>query len=100
MVTVSRLTNPGAAMTATSSDSATAVVTLRGGVTVNLAVLLKLLEIEARGCRFEVLPDQRICVRPPGQLTVAEIEFLKEHRDEARRIVEYQADDSHLRTDN
>jgi len=87
-------------MAATFSDATTAVVTLRGGVTVNLAVLLTLLEIEARGCTFEVLPDRRICVRPSGRLTVAEIEFLKEHRDEARRIVEYQADDSHLRTDN
>ena len=84
------------AATATSSDTAL-VVTLSGGVTVSCAVLAKLLDIEARGCSFELLADGRICIRPAGRLQPEEIAFLKQHRDEARRILEYQADDSHLR---
>lgn len=80
---------------ATLSELAT-VITLRGGITVSWAVVLKLLEIEGRGCTFELCPDGGICVRPSGRMTPSEIEFLREHRDEARRIVAYEADDAHL----
>jgi hypothetical protein len=83
-------------LTATLSDTPL-VVTLSGGLTVSCAVLAQLLDIEARGCTFELLADGRICVRPVGRLTPEEIAFLKQHRDEARRILQYQADDSHLR---
>ena len=80
---------------ATSSERAT-VVTLRGGITVSWAVVLKLIEIEGRGCTFELRPDGGICVRPSGRITPSEIEFLRGNRDEARRILAYQADDSNL----
>jgi hypothetical protein len=85
-------------LTATLSETPT-LITFRGGVTANRLVWTKLLDIEARGCTFELLGDGRICVRPPGRLKPDEIIFLRQHRDEARRVIAYQADDSHLFTD-
>jgi hypothetical protein len=84
-------------VTATLSDAAV-VVTLRGGVTVSSDVLVKLLDIEARCCTFKLLANGRICITPSGRLSPEEIDFLRRHRDEARRVLEYQADDSHLRS--
>ncbi|MGH9253503.1 MAG: hypothetical protein ACRD3C_02920 [Vicinamibacterales bacterium] len=84
-----------ATLAATSSEAPT-LITFRDGFTANCAVLAKLLDIEARGCTCELLADGRICIRPPGQITADEITFLREHRDEARRVLQYQADDSHL----
>ena len=77
-------------MTATSSDGPT-LVTLRGGLTADCRVVKKLLDIEARGCRFEVLPDGRIRVSPSGHLTADEIAVLRLHRDEVRRLIEVDA---------
>lgn len=87
----------GTTLAATLSEAPT-LVTFRGGFTANRVVWAKLLDIEARGCTFELLADGRICIRPPGQLTPDEIAFLRQHRDEARRVLQYQADDSHLFT--
>ena len=75
------------------------LVTFRGGFTASLEVVERLLAIEARGARFVPLPDGRVQVDPPSVLTPEDTTFLGAHRDEARRVLSYQVDDSHLFTD-
>ena len=72
-------------------------VTLRGGTVASLAVLQCLWAIEARGGTFVRLEDGAFRVEPPDCVTDAELAFLQAHRDEARQLVLYDADDSHLR---
>ena len=50
---------------------------------------------EKRGGRFELEPDGGFRVIPPSVLTADDTAFLRA-RDEARQVLEYQADDSHL----
>jgi hypothetical protein len=71
------------------SDSASAFVTLRGGVVANVAVVTRLIDLEARGCRFTLQPAGRFRVEPANELTPDDRAFLQQHRDEARRILEY-----------
>jgi len=85
-------------MAATSSDSdAQPVILLRGNVELNRRVWTKLLDIEARDCAFELLAEERIRVRPAGRLTPEDVSFLRRHRNEVIRVIEYRADDLHLR---
>ncbi len=71
------------------------LVTFRGGVVASLEVVERLLAIEARGARF-VPVGGRFKVDPLSTLTPEDTTFLKAHRDEARRVLAYQADDAHL----
>ena len=64
-----------------------------------MEVVERLLTVEARGARFVPLAGGRFKVEPPSALTPEDTTFLKGHRDEARRVLNYQADDSHLFTD-
>ena len=75
---------------------ASKVITLRGGVVASLAVLERLWAIEARGGTFVLTDNGGYDIEPEGILTHTERVFLLEHRDEARRLVRYQADDSYL----
>jgi len=75
------------------------VVTLRGSFVASLEVVERLLAIEARGARFVPVAGGRFQVEPPSVLTRGDATFLKAHREEARRALRYQADDSHLFTD-
>jgi hypothetical protein len=80
------------------SDAAV-LVTYRGGFTADSAVVSRLLSLEARGARFELKPDGGFRVIPSTVLTADDVAFLRERRDEARCVLEYQADDSHLFSD-
>lgn len=73
-------------------------VTLRGGLVVDLAVVLRMVDIEMRGGKF-VPQDGRFKVEPQSILTAADISFLKANGPDARAIVAYSqsVDDSHLR---
>jgi len=82
-----------------ASSEAPALVTFRGGFVADWEVVRRLLELEARGARLELLIDGRIRVSPPEALDIESRDFLRAHRDEARRVLEYQADDSHLFSD-
>ncbi len=75
------------------------LVTFKGGFVASLEVVERLLTIEARGARFVPLADGRVKVDPPSTLTPEDTTFLTAHRDEARRVMAYQADDAHLFTD-
>ena len=75
------------------------LVTCRGGFTASLGVVERLLAIEARGAKFVLQADGRFKVEPPSALTPKDATFLKAHRAEVRRVLAYQADDSHLFTD-
>ena len=77
-------------------DGASKFVTLRGGVVASVAVLERLWAIEARGGTFVLTDNGGYDIEPEGILTHTERVFLLEHRDEARRLVRYQADDLHL----
>jgi hypothetical protein len=71
-----------------SSDK-DAIVTLRGGVVVELAVLKVLWSLEDRGAKFLLKSDGGFRVEPAALLTAAETQFLRQHRNEARRVLEY-----------
>jgi hypothetical protein len=71
------------------------LVTLKHGYVVDAAVVRLLLSLEGRGARFELKPDGGFRVIPPSVLTQAERVFLRAHRDQARRVLEYQVEDSH-----
>jgi hypothetical protein len=75
------------------------LVTFRGGFVADWAVVSRLLALEQRGARFELKDDGGFRVIPPNVLTTEDTDFLRAHRAEARRVLEYQADDSHLFTD-
>ena len=79
-------------------SEAPALVTFRGGFVADWAIVRRLLDIEARGCSFQLEDAGRFRVIPPDRLTIEEVAFLRARRDEARRVLEYQADDSHLFT--
>ena len=76
--------------------TASKLVTLQGGTVASLAVLERLWAIEARGGIFVLTDDGGFQVTPQGLLTANERVFLLEHREEARRLVRYEADASHL----
>jgi len=73
------------------------VVTLRGGVSVSVEVLERLLDLERRGATFALLEGRGFRVSPPSVLTPDDVAFLTAHRHEARRLLAYEADDRHLR---
>ena len=75
---------------------ASKLITFRDGTVASLAVLERLWAIEARGGRLNRTDDGGFQVTPQGIVTANDRVFLREHRDEARRLVRYQADDSHL----
>jgi hypothetical protein len=74
-------------------------VTFRGGFIARLDVVERLLDLERRGAQFALLADGGFRVEPADVLTPDDSAFLKAHRDEARAVVRYQADDAHLFTD-
>lgn len=65
------------------------VVVFRGGFSAAWPVVRRLLDLEARGARFELLNEVRFRVVPPTVLTAEDVEFLRIHRDEARLVLEY-----------
>ena len=79
-----------------TSDPATALVTFRGGFVADWSVVSRLLQIETRGGCFELTSTGGFRVTPGSILTPEDVSFLRQHRDEARRVLQYQADDSHL----
>jgi len=74
----------------------TNVVMFRGGFVADWTVVVRLLEIERRGCSFRLEPGGRFRVQPPDLLTNDDKIFLRARQNEARQVLEYQADDSHL----
>jgi hypothetical protein len=74
-----------------TSETPTLVV-FRGGFTANWAVVTKLLDLEARGAAFVLKPDGGFRVVPATVLTADDVAFLRANRDEARRILDYDAD--------
>ena len=82
----------------TSSDQQQ-LVTFRGNFVANLAVVSRLLAIEARGARFVPLAGGQFRVVPADAVTQDDAAFLRLHRDEARRVLAYVADDAHLFSD-
>jgi len=77
-------------------SEAPTLVTFRGGFVADGCVVRVLLDLEARGCTFRLEDDGRFRVLPPDRLTVEDVAFLRAHRDEARRVLAYRANDLHL----
>ena len=75
---------------------ASKLITFRDGTVASLAILERLWAIEARGGRFVLTDNGGYDIEPEGILRHHERLFLLEYRDEARRLVRDQADDSHL----
>ena len=60
--------------------------------------LAKTAFIFAAGCSFRLEGGGRFRIIPPDRLTSDDVAFLRARRDEARPVLQYQADDSHLFT--
>jgi hypothetical protein len=71
-------------------------VIFRDGTTANPEVLKTLWDIEDRGGRFVCTGETGYRIEPEELLSYTQRMFLIQHRDEVRRLVRYQADDSHL----
>ena len=80
----------------TLSDRQTVV--FRGGFSADWEVVRRLLDLEARGATFR-RETSGFRVVPADVLTQDDVAFLRAHREEARRVLDYQADDTHLFTD-
>jgi hypothetical protein len=65
------------------------LVTFRGGFVADLAVVVRILNLEARGATFTLINGGRFRVEPPVVLTADDCAFLRERRDEARSVLEY-----------
>lgn len=65
------------------------LVTLRDGLVVDWVVVSRMLDIERRGCSFRLEDDGRFRVLSPDRLTQDDVRLLRDHRDEARRVIEY-----------
>ena len=76
---------------------ASKLITFRDGTVASLAVLECLWAIEARGGIFVLTDNGGYDIEPEGILRHHERLFLLENQEEARRLVRYVADDSHLR---
>jgi hypothetical protein len=59
----------------------------------------RIMNLQGRGCTFELGDGGRFRVVLPDRLTADDISFLNAHRGEAHRLLEYRADDSHLYDD-
>lgn len=68
--------------------SSEAVLTLRGGFTVSLAVLRLAWSLEDRGFSLEPLGD-RLRVTPPQRLTPDDVAAIRLHRDELLLLASY-----------
>ncbi len=77
----------------------TSLVTFRDGFVASVTVLQRLWAIEALGCSFALKDDGGFHVVHWDKLMPADDAFLRAHRDEVRRLIAYQADDSHLFAD-
>jgi hypothetical protein len=71
-------------------------VTLSGGFVADWSVVCRLIALEARGARFAMTADGELQMTPESMLTANDVAFLRARTDEVRRVLEYQADDSHL----
>jgi hypothetical protein len=61
----------------------------RGRVSFMVAVLRRIWGVEARGGRFRRLDADHLTVEPADVLTDDDRGFLREHRDEVWRVLDY-----------
>jgi hypothetical protein len=71
--------------TATASD----FVALKGGLVVSIEALRLLWAFEHRGCTLKRAEDGSLFVGPRHQITRADLERIREHRDELLALVNY-----------
>lgn len=69
------------------AGSESAFVTFKGGFVAAWPVVERLLDLEARGCTFQLEDDGHFRVTPPTVLTPDDVAFLRERRDEARQVL-------------
>jgi hypothetical protein len=68
------------------------IVILKGGVVADVAVVVKLLDIERRGATFQLLEAGRFHVVLANVLSAEDAAFLRQHQDQARKLLEYDVD--------
>jgi len=74
----------------TSDLSDDRVVVLKGGLTIPVPALLLLLDLEARGARFEPNEDGGFAVWPRKVLTDADRQALRRWKPAIRAMLEYE----------
>jgi len=72
----------------TSSD----LVTFRGGFVASVTVVQRLIDLEEKGCSFELETTGGFRVVPVALLDEFDLTFLRNRRNEVRQILEYQED--------
>lgn len=72
-----------------SQNSRPELIPLRGGLTVPLAALLVLWDLEDRGLTIELSDHGTLLVGPGRQLTGQDREAIQRHRDELIQLVDY-----------
>ena len=72
-----------------ATTASSELVTFRGGFVADWEVVQRLLDLEARGCRFQMEEGGRFRVIPPDKLTPDDTSFLRRRRDEARAVLDY-----------
>jgi hypothetical protein len=73
-------------MPATGSSD---LVTFRDGFVADWPVVQRLLDLEGRGCRFQLEDGGRFRVIPSDLLTRDDVAFLLRRRNEARAVLDY-----------
>lgn len=80
-------------MTTLFATNAHTVVTLRGGLTVPLAALRLLWDLEGRGFTLRIGADDGcLIVSPHSRLTLAEDQSIRAHRDQLLALVRAHGD--------
>jgi hypothetical protein len=74
-------------MTTTAISSETVV--LKGGFIVSMDALRLAWALEHRGCVLKCADDGSLFVGPRNQITPADVERIREHRDELLALVNY-----------
>ena len=64
------------------------LVTFREGFVADMAVVSRLIDIAGRGVTFRLEEGGHFRVVPPDLLTHEDVQFLRAHRVEARRVLE------------
>src|SRR5215472_2831996 len=76
----------------TNTEESAVLVALRGGLAVDWRIVARVLELEDRGIVFVLLETRKFRVRPSDLLTDDDRVFLRTHRDEIQRLLEFDAD--------
>lgn len=66
------------------------LVTFRGGFVASMAVVQRLIDLQERGCAFELQESGSFRVVPVSLLNEFDVRFLRDRQHEVRQVLEYE----------